>query len=91
MTDGTHLALGVVRAVVFLLGVAVTATAARAYHRVGERYLRDAAVAFGIVTVGVLIEGVLFQFTSLDLTAVHLVESVAIGVGFLVLLRSLRA
>ncbi|QZY00477.1 DUF7521 family protein [Halobaculum rubrum] len=91
MTDGTHLALSVVRAVVFLLGVAVTATATRAYHRVGEPYLRDAAVAFGVVTVGVLIEGVLFQFTSLDLTAVHLVESVAIGVGFLVLLRSLRA
>lgn len=91
MTDGTHLALGVVRAAVLVLGVGVTVTAARAYRRVGEPYLRDAAVAFGIITAGVLIEGVLFQFTTLDLTAVHLVESVAIGVGFLVLLRSLRA
>ncbi|MFC7097636.1 DUF7521 family protein [Halobaculum marinum] len=91
MTDGAHLALGVVRALVLLLGLGVTLTAARAYRRVGEPYLRDAAVAFAVITAGVLVEGVLFQFTDLDLTAVHVVESVAIGVGFLVLLRSLRA
>lgn len=87
MTDVT-LALTVVRAVVFLLGVAVTGISVRAYRRQQSRYLRDAALGLGIITVGVLIEGILFQFSALDLAAVHLVESVAIGLGFLVLLSS---
>lgn len=87
MTD-TTLALSLVRAVVFVLGVTVTGVAFRAYRRQGSRYLRDATLGLGIITAGVLVEGVLFGFTSLDLTTVHLVESVAIGLGFLVLLSS---
>jgi hypothetical protein len=87
VTD-TALALTLVRAVVFVLGVAVTGVAFRAYRRQGSRYLRDAALGLGIITAGVLVEGVLFRFAALDLTTVHLVESVAIGLGFLVLLSS---
>ncbi|WP_255197345.1 DUF7521 family protein [Halorarius litoreus] len=87
MTD-TTLALTAVRVVVFVLGVAVTAISFRAYQRERTRYLRDATVGLGIITAGVLLEGLLFQFTSLELTTVHLVESVAIGLGFLVLLSS---
>lgn len=87
MTDAT-LALTVVRLVVLALGVAVTAISFRAYQRERTRYLRDASIGLGIITAGVLLEGVLFQVASLDLTTVHLVESVAIGLGFLVLLSS---
>lgn len=87
MTD-TTLALAVVRLVVLALGVAVTAISFRAYLRERTRYLRDASLGLGIITAGVLIEGLLFQVTSFDLTTVHLVESVAIGIGFLVLLSS---
>lgn len=87
MTDAT-LALAVVRLVVLALGVAVTAISFRAYQRERTRYLRDASIGLGIITAGVLLEGVLFQVASLDLTTVHLVESVAIGLGFLVLLSS---
>lgn len=52
--------------------------------------MRNAAIGFGIITLGVFIEGVLFEFGGLDLAVVHVIESVAIGLGFLILLYSLR-
>jgi hypothetical protein len=80
--------LTAVRSVVFLLGVTITGLAARAYRRRGTRYLRDAAVGFGILTAGVFVEGLLFQVADLPLETVHVIESLAIGLAFLVLLRS---
>lgn len=88
MTDTGHMLLAAIRIVVFFVGVAVTYVAFKAYRRQGTRYLRDAALAFGIITLGVLVEGFLFQVVKLDLTTAHIIESVAIGIGFLVLLRS---
>ena len=52
--------------------------------------MRNAAIGFGIINLGVFIEGVLFEFGGLDLALVHIIESVAIGLGFVVLLLSLR-
>lgn len=89
-TAGT-LVLGAVRLGVLLLGLAVTWTSVAAYRRTGERFLRNAAIGFGAITVGVLIEGVLFQLAAVDLTTAHIVESVAIGLGLAVLNYSLRA
>jgi len=70
------------------LGLATTVIGYRAYRRHGGRYLRDATIAFGFITVGVLIEGVLYQLTSLSLEQVHVAETVVIGIGFAVLLYS---
>lgn len=88
MAEAAPLLLVATRLVVAGLGVAVTAISWRAYRRQGTRYLRDASIGFGVITLGVLVEGVLFQVTSLGLAEVHVVESVAIGVGFAVLLSS---
>ncbi|WP_436923092.1 DUF7521 family protein [Halosimplex amylolyticum] len=89
MSDaGSTVVLTATRAIVFALGAATTLVSYRAYRASGTRYLRDATAGFAIITVGVLLEGLLFQLTALSLPQVHIVESVAIGVGFLVLLRS---
>lgn len=88
MTDPWALSLVAVRLVLLGLGVATTAISFRAYRRERTRYLRDATVGFGFITLGVLLEGFLFQFTPLTLTQVHLLESVALVVGLAVLLRS---
>lgn len=82
--------LAVTRLAVLALGLAVTAISYRAYRRTGTPYLRTAAIGFGIISVGVFVEGVLFELMEFDLALVHIVESVAIGLGFLALLRSLR-
>lgn len=90
MVDGTTMVLVLVRLVVLGLGLLITLYSVKAYRRTRERYMRDAALGFGVITLGVFIEGVLFEFGGLDLAIVHIVESVAIGLGFLILLRSLR-
>lgn len=88
MTDPWTMSLAVVRVLLLLLGVATTAISYRAYRRQRTRYLRDATIGFGLITLGVLLEGFLFQLTSLTLTQVHIVESLALAVGLAVLLRS---
>lgn len=88
MTDPWTMSLAVVRVLLLLLGVATTAISYRAYRRQRTRYLRDATVGFGLITLGVLLEGFLFQLTGLTLTQVHIVESLALAVGLAVLLRS---
>jgi hypothetical protein len=88
VTDPWTMSLAVVRVLLLLLGVATTAISYRAYRRQRTRYLRDATVGFGLITLGVLLEGFLFQLTGLTLTQVHIVESLALAVGLAVLLRS---
>lgn len=90
MTELTTLVLAVVRVVVLALGIAITYYSFVAYRRTQAMYLRNASLGFAIITLGVFIEGVLFELAGLDLAVVHIIESIAIGVGFLILLISLR-
>jgi hypothetical protein len=77
-----------VRVLLLLLGVATTLISFRAYRRERTRYLRDATVGFGFITLGVLLEGFLYQLTELTLTQVHIAESVALACGLGILLWS---
>ncbi|WP_227134470.1 DUF7521 family protein [Halorubellus salinus] len=88
MTGHWELALIGVRVLLLLVGLATTAISLRAYRRERTRYLRDATLGFGFVTLGVLVEGFLYQFTGLTLTQVHVAESVALVFGLGLLLRS---
>ena len=88
--DATTAILVVVRLLVLALGILITYYSFEAYRRTGTYYMRNAAIGFGIITLGVFIEGVLFEFAGIDLAVVHVIESVAIGLGFVVLLISLR-
>jgi hypothetical protein len=88
MSTHWDLALVGVRTLLLVMGLATTAISFRAYRQEGTRHLRDATVGFGLITLGVLIEGFLYQFTGLTLTQVHIAESVALVFGLGVLLRS---
>lgn len=90
MIDKMTAILGIFRLIVLALSTLVTYYSLRAYLDTGAYYLRNASVGFGIITLGLLIEGVLYEFGGLDLAVVHIIESIAIGLGFLVLLISLR-
>jgi hypothetical protein len=90
MIDTTTLVLVGARLAVLILGGTITYYSAVAYRRTGAYYLRNASIGFAIMTFGVLLEGILFELVGLNLEVVHIVESVAIGLGFLVLLVSLR-
>lgn len=90
MVETTTVVLVFLRLTVLGLGLLITYYSAKAYRRTRTRYMRDAALGFGVITLGVFIEGALYEFGGLDLAIVHIIESVAVGVGFLILLRSLR-
>ena len=90
MVDTTAAVLTVVRLMVFALGILITYYSFEADRRTSTDYMRNAAVGFAIITLGVFIEGVLFEVAGLDLAVVHIIESVAIGLGFVILLISLR-
>lgn len=88
MTDGWQLALVSARILLLGLGVGTTAISYRAYRRNPTAYLRNASLGFGFITLGVLVEGFLFEVTALTLTQVHIVESLALACGLGVLLLS---
>lgn len=90
MGDIATTVLVVARLLLFGLGAVITAISFRAYRRTGARYMRDASVGFGIMTVGVFIEGVLYEIAGFPLVSVHIVETVAIGLAFIILLVSLH-
>lgn len=81
--------LGVVRTLVLVMGLTIAYLSLKAYRRTEIPYLRNAAIGFAIVAVGIFIEGVLFEVGGLDLAIVHIVESVIVAIGFGVLLYSL--
>ena len=88
MTSHWDLALVGTRVLLLLMGLATTAISFRAYRRERTRYLRDATLGFGFITLGVLLEGFLYQFPELTLTQGHVAESVALVFGLAVLHRS---
>ena len=90
MLDIGFLVLTALRLVVLGLGAAITFTSYRAYRRTNVAYLRTAAIGFGIVTVGVFIEGVFVVLLDVSITNAHIVESVIIALGFAVLLYSFQ-
>lgn len=90
MVDTATVILALVRVLVLVLGLFITYYSLQAYRRTGTPYMRNATIGFGIITLGVFLEGVLFEFAGIDLAVVHIIESIAIGLGFLVLLISLR-
>ena len=90
MTDTTTAVLILVRILVLVLGVLITYYSFAAYRLTRTPYMRNATIGFSIITLGVFLEGLLYEFGGLNLSVVHIIESVAIGVGFAVLLHSLR-
>lgn len=81
--------LAFVRIIVLILGLSIAFVSYRAYLETESGYLRDAAIGFTIVSLGVFLEGVLFELLDWDLITVHIIESVIVAIGFGVILYSL--
>ena len=90
MTEAGIIALTALRILVLVLGIGITYASYQAYRREGVPYLRNASVGFGIITIGVFIEGVLYTLLGFELVTVHIIESLAVAIGFSILLYSLR-
>lgn len=89
MMEATTAILGFTRILVLVLGLSIAYFSYKAYAETGSLYLRNAAIGFGIVSLGVFLEGVLFELLGWDLVLVHIIESLVVSIGFGVILYSL--
>jgi hypothetical protein len=76
------------------LGGTITAVSLRAYRRTGRPTFRGAAVGFGLVTLGSIVEGVYevgvrgYELGGRELLALHTVEGLLIAAGLAALFYS---
>ncbi|APX97450.1 DUF7521 family protein [Natronorubrum daqingense] len=83
------LALAVVKTLVLVVGSAITYIAFKAYRRTRQRALGMLALGFGLVTLGLVLAGLLYELLSVRLATGILLESLLVLAGFVVIAYSL--
>ena len=86
-----HLVLVASRLLVLMLGAAITMISYKAYRRMRSKVMLLVALGFGFITMGILMEGLLYEFTPLSLVASHTVESSITLTGILILLYAVKS
>jgi hypothetical protein len=86
-----HLELVVAKLVTVVLGLAIAVTAYRGYHRHGAWPMLYLAVGFAIISVGSVVEGLLFDVLAMPLRDAGAIQAAIVAVGMVVVLYSLHA
>ncbi len=89
-TDVT-VAIAVVKTLLLLVGSVVTYFSYKAYRRTGERALGLLAAGFGLVTLGLVLAGLLFEVLGVAFAVGILLESTLVLAGFVVIAYALYA
>ncbi|WP_121744296.1 DUF7521 family protein [Natronorubrum halophilum] len=83
------LALAIVKTLVLVVGGVITYFAFKAYRRTRQRALGLLAGGFGLVTLGLVLAGMLYELLGVQLELGILLESLLVLAGFLVIAYSL--
>ncbi|RQG94103.1 DUF7521 family protein [Natrarchaeobius chitinivorans] len=83
------MALAVVKTLVLVVGSVITYFAYKAYRRTRQRALGFLAAGFGLVTLGLVLAGMLYEIINVPLAMGILLESLLVLAGFLVIAYSL--
>ncbi|WP_121743723.1 DUF7521 family protein [Natronorubrum halophilum] len=88
---GTSIAiiLTVVKTLILLVGGVITFFAYKAYRRTRQRALGYLAAGFGLVTLGLVLAGLLYELLEVPLMTGILLESLLMLAGFLIIAYSL--
>lgn len=84
-----HLPLVAGKIIVLLLGLLIATKAYRGYTRHGSTAMLYLAIGFAVISVGTVIEGLLFELIELDLILSSAIQTVIVAIGMLVILYSL--
>jgi len=84
-----HLPLVAGKVVVLVLGLLIATKAYRGYSRHGSGAMLYLAIGFALISVGTVIQGLLFEFVELDLFLAGAIQTVIVATGMLVVLYSL--
>ncbi|WP_117365580.1 DUF7521 family protein [Natrarchaeobaculum sulfurireducens] len=83
------MALAVVKTLMLVVGSVITYFAFKAYRRTRQRALGMLAVGFGLVTLGFVLAGMLYEILGVSLEMGILLESLLVLTGFIVIAYSL--
>lgn len=84
-----HVELVVAKLVTMAIGLAIAATAYRGYRRHDSEPMLYLATGFAVISVGAVIEGVLFDVLGFSIFWAGTVQTSIVAVGMLVILYSL--
>ncbi|GAA1340414.1 hypothetical protein GCM10009647_083920 [Streptomyces sanglieri] len=85
----TAIALTVVKTLSLLVGGLITFFAFKAYRRTRQRALGLLSIGFGLVTLGLVLAGMLYELLNVPLMTGILLESLLMLAGFIVIAYSL--
>ncbi|WP_222916106.1 hypothetical protein [Natrinema sp. SYSU A 869] len=85
----TMLALAVVKTLVLVVGGIITYFAFKAYRRTRQPALGYLTAGFGLVTLGLVLAGMLYELLGVGLATGILLESLLVLAGFLVIAYSM--
>ncbi len=84
-----HLAIIAIRLIVVLLGALIVYLALKSYRKNNSSAMLLLGIGFGIITASAVLEGILFEFFGFNLLDTHLIESIGIALGFIVIIYSI--
>ncbi len=85
-----HLLLSAAKGAIVLLGSLIALLSYAAFRAHGARLMLYISIGFVLVTLGSVVEGILFEVLGAPLDLAHVVESSTILAGLLVLVYHLR-
>lgn len=84
-----HIKLVIAKIITVMLGLLITYQAYRGYRTYGSEPMRYVAIGFFLITVGAVLEGVLFEVFELSLFFAGAIQTGLVAAGMLVVLYSL--
>lgn len=89
-TTNVLLLMAIVKTFIAILGTVITYIALKAYRRTGERSLGYLTAGFGLVTLGAILGGLVFELVAVELAVGILIEAIFVAAGFVLIAHSLR-
>ncbi|WP_049972725.1 DUF7521 family protein [Haladaptatus cibarius] len=84
-----HIGLVVAKIVVAILGLLIAFQSYRAYARYDSSPMLYLALGFSLISIGSVIEGVLYEVVKLSLFYAGMVQSIVVALGMVAVLYSL--
>lgn len=89
-TTNVVLLMAIVKTIIAILGGLITFFSFKAYRRTQEASLGYLTAGFGLVTLGAILGGLLFEILNVELATGVLIEGVFVAFGFVLIAYSLR-
>ncbi len=84
-----HIELVIAKLVTLGLGLLITYQAYKGYRTLGSQPMLYVAIGFLFISIGAVIEGVLFDVVGLSIFLAGTIQTVIVAIGMLVILYSL--